>query len=269
MDVSLISIVGDDLAGQELLHNLQLLGIDTAQINISPDGKTAEYLAIFDPSNELVMGVASMDIFDELTGDLITQSKSHIVSSDWVILDCNLPSSAINKVIQFKQQAEFHLAIDTVSISKAKRLPKDLSAIDLLFTNRDEAASILEEQQTIENANIDQVATLLRERGAQGVVITDGARGHITSIGEQSFRTPAISKRIVNVSGAGDALMAGFLYGLRSGQSPVFASHAGAAASSLTVESKYDVRPDLSEDLLNKCIMQIQELVSDGFDENN
>ncbi|MEM8652512.1 MAG: PfkB family carbohydrate kinase, partial [Pseudomonadota bacterium] len=195
MDVSLVSIVGDDLAGQELLHNLQLLGIDTAQIAISSDGKTAEYLAIFDPSNELVMGVASMDIFDELTGDLIAQSKSHFVSSDWVILDCNLPSSAINKVIQFKQQAEFHLAVDTVSISKAKRLPKDLSAIDLLFTNRDEATSILKEKKITGNTDIGQVATLLRELGAQGVVITDGARGHITSIGEQNFRTPAISKR--------------------------------------------------------------------------
>ena len=269
MDVSLISIVGDDAAGKELLHNLQLLGIDTGQITISNTAKTAEYIAIFDPNSELVIGVASMEIFDEFTDKQIAHSQSHIVSSDWVILDCNLTSAAISKVIELKQKANFRLAVDTVSVSKAKRLPKDLSAIDLLFTNRDEAASILEEYQIFETVDVSQTAKLLRERGVQGVVITDGAEGHLVSIDDQEFQTPALSTQVVNVSGAGDALMAGFLYGLRSEQSYNYASHAGAAASSLTVESNSDVRSDLNELLLDEHIAQTQELFSEGFDDQN
>lgn len=265
IDVSLISIVGDDTAGKELLGALQFLGIDTTQIAISNSGKTAEYVAIFNPDSELVLGVASMDIFDELTDEHIARSQPHIVSSDWVILDCNLQSSAIRKVLQLKQNANFRLAVDTVSAFKAKRLPQDLSGIDLLFTNRGEAGSILEDDQKALDADVSRLAKLLRDRGADGVIVTDGARGHVVDVADHSFRTPALSKDITDVSGAGDALIAGFLYGLRLGGSPVEASYAGAAASSLTVESSSDVRPDLTGQLLNERIVQARELTSEAI----
>ena len=269
IDVSLISIVGNDAAGKELLDALQFLGIDTTQIAISNSGRTAEYVAIFNPDSDLVLGVASMDIFDELTDEHIARSQPHIASSDWVILDCNLQSSAIRKVLQLKQNASFRLAVDTVSVFKAKRLPQDLSGIDLLFTNRDEAGSILGDEQIASDADVSQTAKLLRDRGAHGVIVTDGARGHVVDIGDHSFRTPALSKDIVDVSGAGDALIAGFLYGLRLGRSPVEASYAGAAASSLTVESSSDVRPDLTDELLNERIVQARELISEAMNEQN
>lgn len=267
IDVSLISIIGNDISGKELLRELQLLGIETTQIAVSNSGKTAEYIAIFDPNSELVIGAASMDIFEELTDQHIARSQSHIISSDWVFMDCNLPSSVIKKVIQLKQHADFRLAVDTVSISKAKRLPEDLSAIDMLFTNRDEAASILELKPDALNADLDQISAFLRDLGAHGVIITDGGQGHVVNIGEKRFRTPALSKSVMNVSGAGDALIAGFLHGLHFGKSIMDASHAGAAASSLTVESNSDVRTDITEELLNARIAQTQELMPEAIDD--
>lgn len=268
-DVRLISIVGNDASGKDLLSDLQVLGVEIDQVVVSQTGKTAEYIAIFDPNSELVIGVASMDIFEELSEKHIARSQSHIISSDWVVLDCNLPSAVIGKIIQLKKHANFRLAVDTVSVSKAKRLPQELSEIDLLFTNGDEAASVIGPDKGLQNEDVTVAATLLRERGADGVIISDGARGHIVSIGEQNFRTPALSKDIVNVSGAGDALMAGFLHGLRLGKCPVDASHAGAAAASLTVESNSDVRTDMTEELLNKRIAQTAKQISEVFDDKN
>ena len=255
VDVCLISIIGNDESGKELRSQIRNLGVDTSQISISNDKPTAEYIAIFDDKNELVMGIASMDILDQITPSLIEESWSSIRSSDWVILDCNLPKETIEKILEIKENAHFKVAVDTVSVSKAKRLPTDLSQIDILFTNKDEAISILGMNDTLKAYKLDKITTQLRSRGARGVVLTDGPNGHLVNIGNEAFTSPAISSNVKNVSGAGDAFVAGFISTIRSGSTVREASNMGAALSALTVESHLDVRQDLNNKLLNEYLI--------------
>lgn len=255
VDVCLISIIGNDESGKELRSQIRNLGVDTSQISISNDKPTAEYIAIFDDKNELVMGIASMDILDQITPSLIEDSWLSIRSSDWVILDCNLPKETIEKILEIKENAHFKVAVDTVSVSKAKRLPTDLSQIDILFTNKDEAISILGMNDTLKTYKLDKITTQLRSRGARGVVLTDGPNGHLVNIGNEAFTSPAISSNVKNVSGAGDAFVAGFISTIRSGSTVREASNMGAALSALTVESHLDVRQDLNNKLLNEYLI--------------
>ena len=255
VDVCLISIIGNDESGKELRSQIRNLGVDTSQISISNDKPTAEYIAIFDDKNELVMGIASMDILDQITPKLIEDSWSSIRSSDWVILDCNLPKETIEKILEIKENAHFKVAVDTVSVSKAKRLPTDLSQIDIIFTNKDEAISILGMNDTLKTYKLDKITTQLRSRGARGVVLTDGPNGHLVNIGNEAFTSPAISSNVKNVSGAGDAFVAGFISTIRSGSTVREASNMGAALSALTVESHLDVRQDLNNKLLNEYLI--------------
>ena len=254
VDVCLISIVGEDESGRELLSHMRSLGVDISQVAFSNDKPTAEYVAIFDSANELVFGIASMEILDQITPAQIERSWSHISSSDWVVLDCNLPSETIKKILYLKQKENFKIAVDTVSVSKAKRLPRDLSMIDILFTNRDEANAILNFRSEISGPDIDELAILLRKLGSKGVVLTDGANGHVINIEEEVFSLLSLSSNVINVSGAGDALVAGFISKIRSGASVCEASKVGAALSALTIESELDVRQDLSVSTLNNYI---------------
>ena len=255
VDVCLISIIGNDESGKELRSQIRNLGVDTSQISISKDKPTAEYIAIFDDKNELVMGIASMDILDQITPSLIEDSWLSIRSSDWVILDCNLPKETIEKILEIKENANFMVAVDTVSVSKAKRLPSNLSQIDILFTNKDEAISVLGLDDNLKTYKLDKIATQLRSRGAKGVVLTDGPNGHLVNIGNEAFNSPAISSNVENVSGAGDAFVAGFISTIRSGSTVREASNMGAALSALTVESHLDVRQDLNNKLLSEYLI--------------
>jgi pseudouridine kinase len=255
VDVCLISIIGNDESGKELRSQIRNLGVDTSQISISNDKPTAEYIAIFDDKNELVMGIASMDILDQITPSLIEESWSSIRSSDWVILDCNLPKETIEKILEIKENANFMLAVDTVSVSKAKRLPSNLSQIDILFTNKDEAISVLGLDDNLKTYKLDEITTQLRSTGAKGVVLTDGPNGHLVNIGNEAFTSPAISSNVKNVSGAGDAFVAGFISTIRSGSTVREASNMGAALSALTVESHLDVRQDLNNKLLSEYLI--------------
>ena len=263
IDVCLISIIGNDESGKELRTQMHNLGVDTSQILISNDSPTAEYIAVFDDKNELVMGIASMDILDQISPQCIENSWQSIRSSDWVVLDCNLPKETIKKILELKKNANFMLAIDTVSVSKAKRLPDDLSQIDILFTNKTEAISFLNLNKNSKTHKLNKITTQLRNKGAKGVVLTDGANGHIVNIGSEVFTSPAISKNVKNVSGAGDAFVAGFISKIHSGASVREASNIGAALSALTVESQMDVRQDLSNKVLDEYLSK-EEIIKEN-----
>ena len=56
--VSLVSRVGDDAAGADLLRHTAAAGVDVSGVLVG--GTTAEYVAVLDPAGDLVLGVAAM-----------------------------------------------------------------------------------------------------------------------------------------------------------------------------------------------------------------
>jgi pseudouridine kinase len=86
------------------------------------------------------------------------------------------------------------------------------------------------------------VATVILKLGAAGVIVGhDDATRHLDAI------PPG---RVVDVTGAGDAFAAGFLYGSMVGS--VDPAACGLAAASLTVESVYAVAEELSIEALQR-----------------
>ena len=65
MGVDLLSGIGLDALGEQLLAKTRLAGVNTDHIKLS-QAHTGSYSAILEPSGELVIAVAAMDIFEEL-----------------------------------------------------------------------------------------------------------------------------------------------------------------------------------------------------------
>ena len=130
------------------------------------------------------------------------------------------------------------MAVDAVSVAKSARLGEDLSHLDLLFLNRDEARALTGMQE----AAAGHAATAGARCGR--VVLTEGQAGvHALADGPPLWAAaPAIEK--VNVSGAGDALIAGTLLRLAEDASLAAAVEFGAACAALTVSSPDAVAPD-------------------------
>ncbi len=245
--VKLVSVLGDDDAGHTILQYMTSLGVDVSQTEVTKDVVTAEYVAILDEHNELHLGMAAMDAFDAITPGKLEKAWSHIASGSWVFADCNLPAETLQLLLERKTAARFNLAIDTVSIPKACRLPEDLSSISVLFTNIEEARAILQ----LNNDAPEDLIQHLKARGVKHIILTLGAEGHLVGTPRGLFKTSSLITRPVDVTGAGDALVSGTLYGLVNGMEIEQASRLGALLSTLTIESELDVLPDLSPDLLD------------------
>ena len=254
-DVRFVSVLGDDEGGRALLAHLEGLGVDVKSADVAGDRQTAEYVAVLGPDNDLAFGIADMDVFEAFGTDMLDRAWHALAGCDWVFMDCNLPAPTIAALLARKDQAGFRLAVDTVSSPKARRLPEDLAGIDLLFTNEDEASALLELEGR-ERLDAAGAARALCRRGAANAIVTMGERGAAISTAQESFVQRAVPARAIDITGAGDAMIAGTLFAMLAGASIEKAARMGALVAALTVESESSVRPDLSPALLARVSPQ-------------
>ncbi|MCF7644286.1 winged helix-turn-helix transcriptional regulator [Pseudochrobactrum asaccharolyticum] len=259
VNIGFVSILGDDETGRAILDNLRLLGVDVSRAIVTNEAPTAEYAAILGPDNELALGIADMGIFDLLKPEMLETVWPQLASADWVFADCNLPQATLEALLAKKSGSRFRLAVDTVSAPKALRLPQDLSGVDLLFLNLDEAHSLLRHPAGKPRLSADQAISALRERGVAKIVMTMGAAG--VHIGDENGirHIASVPAQPVDITGAGDALISGTLYCLLDQKPLPEAVRTGTLLATLTTESDASVHPDLSAQFLEANLYRISE----------
>ena len=245
---SLITLIGDDDDGRALVEGLTAVGVGTGGVVRVSGRMTATYVAVLTPEGELALGLAEMAILDGLTPDLLNANAERLATTDWVFADCNVTADLMATLADPERRHGYRLAVDPVSVAKSAHLPLDLHGIDLLVLNRDEAAAILGRRGLMSLGPQESAAALLRA-GAAEVVLTLGADGALAANREGVVRVAATPATPVDVTGAGDSLMAAVLHALM-GEEPLAAAVAfGCRAAALTVASPYTVAPGLNSAL--------------------
>jgi pseudouridine kinase len=246
--VRMVSRVGDDESGRAVVNDLQTLGIDTSLISVSAQAKacaTASYTAILRPDGELVLGLADMAIYDEITPALLEPALPRLLECELWFVDANLPAETLRWIAE----ASSHLALtaDAVSVVKSRKLTGILDFVSPLFLNIAQAASILGLSSF---PDAWAAAGAMSQHVLSGVV-TAGAEGAAAWLDGDVRVIPARPAKVRDVTGAGDALIAGTLFGITGGVPGFFrAVQLGMAAAAITVESGSTTAPHLTADLL-------------------
>ncbi len=275
--VTLLSAVGDDGEGIRILEETGKAGVKMEQMIISGEHPTGIYLGILDEKGEMEVAVSDMRILEEVTVDYLRSKAYLIKESKIVVVDTNIPEESIGYVVDLCNKVKVPLLIEPVSVEKAKKLRKILDGsgrwiIDYITPSRDELESILG-AEIDDDRDIDLVkaAEELKCRGVKNVIVTLGKRGIYVSYGgaggsseggqdEPACKFMAPYKgEVVDVTGAGDALVAGLVYGIYKGYSMEVAARFGLGAAALTISTKEAVRRDLREGLLKNRIEEEKE----------
>lgn len=286
--VTLLSAVGDDGEGIRILEETGKAGVKMEQMIISGEHPTGIYLAILDEKGEMEAAVSDMRILEEITVEYLRSKAYLIKGSKIVVVDTNIPEESIGYVIDLCNKVKVPILVEPVSVEKAKKLRGILNGrwtVDYITPNRDELASIsgmeIGDDQDI---NLVRAAEELKGKGVKNVIVTLGERGVYVSSKGGSFRgegerpeeregnsekddigrgwkrfiRPSVGKA-VDVTGAGDALAAGLVYGIYKGYSMEVAARFGLGAAALTISTKEAVRRDLREGLLRSRIEEEKE----------
>jgi pseudouridine kinase len=249
--VSLYSIIGADDSGATALRELENSGVDSSALLCSRTHSTASYTAVLEPDGELFIGLADMDIFEELDAPWADRIASALAQYPIWIVDTNLPAQTIERLLMAHKGNATVLA-DPISIVKSERIRSSLAAVDVLFPNRKETA-VLSGFDVNTSGDVAKAATEIRKRGVGTVVVTLGGDGIYLDAGRGGKFLPVIpAKKVFDVTGAGDALVAGYAYGMLAGRNHDPALF-GLAAASLTVETEKSIAEDLQpEGLLER-----------------
>jgi pseudouridine kinase len=201
---------------------------------------------VLSADGQLVFGMDNMRLFDLLTPSALARIWSHLAAASWVFAETNLPAETLEALIRRQGGGRYQLAIDAVSITKVRKLPTDLSGVDLLFLNADEAAILLSRPRATTLDAALNAAQALRDRGAGSVQLSLGSQG--IAVAGEGFAgiIPAAPATVIDLTGAGDAMVAGTLHGLLSGKDLGASARFGNLMSALTIETSGTVRADLS-----------------------
>ncbi len=240
--VTLLSRVGNDGHGRQVMEHAAETGIDASLFTVSTARRTASYTAILENTGELVIGLADMDIYDELTPALLEPALPRLREHKLWFVESNVPGATIAWLLE--QAGPIPVAADAISIAKSRRLAPLLSRLHLLFCNLSQAVIIAGMDDP--RPPLPEAARALRAAGARSGVVSAGARG-IAVWSENDLQAfPALPARTRDVTGAGDALVAGTLFGLSAGRPLAEAARLGLAAAAITVESEFAAPPELS-----------------------
>jgi pseudouridine kinase len=249
---SLFSIVGQDSAAEQMLTQLAGDGVGVAGVARSTSSPTANYTAVLDTKGQLFIGLADMAIFDELDQNWADGIARTLARSNYWIVDANLPAATIERLLH-THKGDATVLADPISIVKSERMRASLDAVDVLFPNIKEAA-VLSGLPVKALGDVPQAAAKIRERGVATVVVTLGEQGVYIDDPAGGRFVPAIStEQIRDVTGAGDALVAGYCYGLME-SGPFDPVLWGLAAASLAVETEESVSMHLHPEALRRRI---------------
>ncbi len=246
----LVTLVGDDAPGNQLLAACRNAGIDVTNAIQTNEWNTGTYTAVLDVNGEMTVALADMALYDALSIDSIAARWDVIASSRLLIIDTNPPAETLAYILQRAYQEQLPVCVTPVSSPKVKRLPADLRGVWLLVANLDELAALTNRDRVETEQEIAAAAAACMARGCERVVVTMGQRGccYFQKDGRPG-QIQAEPVSVVDVTGAGDAFVAGVTYALAAGPDLAAACAFGTRCSRAALATKETVSHDINPEV--------------------
>ncbi|MBX7212804.1 MAG: carbohydrate kinase family protein [Thermoflexales bacterium] len=267
-EVVLLTVVGDDNAGDELLDALETQGVDVSRALRVADTPTGVYLAALDHTGDLMVGLDDLEIAQRMTASYLSDNADAFFDCDMVVLDLNLSDTALERALELGRTAGKPICVDPTTDERAVRLVDYLSEIDIITPNMTEAEAILEAACKARPDLVEalshiqdpdralQTARRLVYLGVNTVVVTQAERGACYATEFESGHFPAVKVDIVDTTGAGDSLTATLVFGLTHEIGLSDAVQLGLRAAAMTLRESATVAPGMSLDALYSGISQ-------------
>lgn len=240
----LVAAVGRDLFGDELLAATAAAGVDVSRVR-RVVGESGTYVAVLDERGELHVAVSDMSATATLRPEDMDVERAVIGAADLVVLDGNLQPDTMARAWELASAAGVRVVLDPVSVPKAATLAPALRDRPLWAVTPNTA------ELTALGAT---TPADLHARGVSVVWLREGAHGSLLSMPDGEVRLATLPGEVVDVTGAGDAMLGAFCHSLLGGASLPDAAAYGHAAAALTVASTSTVRADLTDELVRSLL---------------
>lgn len=245
--VRLITAVGQDQSGKQLLAYTAGCGVDVHSCLHSAEYRTGSYLAVLDQVGTRYLALHDMSILAEIDEPFLRAHQADIAGASVVFLDANLAEESMSALISMANQAGVPVVADTTSLRLASRLAPHLEHITAVTANSAEATELCAQNPVVRDHDSALLAARqLVNRGVELAVVPLAEFGVAYATSETSGHVPAVRTSVLDPTGAGDALTATVIFGLLN-DIPIDESvRLGVTAASLILRHRGTVLPGLS-----------------------
>ena len=233
---ALMTTVGQDAEGDELLRQADARGLITEYVCRSLDLPTDQYMAI-EGANGLIAAIADAHSLESAGAKILAPLRGGALTG-WtgpVALDGNLTLELLREIAKDLDFATMDLRIAPASPGKAERLLPFLGhGSATLYVNLEEAGLLC--STTFDTARAGAEALLAR--GAARVLVTDGGRPSALGSAEGVIEAAPPEVLVTRITGAGDTFMAGHIAAEMSGAAPAAALDAALARAAAHVSGE-------------------------------
>ncbi|ADZ83112.1 PfkB domain protein [Cellulosilyticum lentocellum DSM 5427] len=250
-----ISILGDDEKGKDILRQAEKVGLDMSNTLIVHGGSTPTYMAILDENGEMVSAVVDTKLANEFSKEALSERASIIENAEYMFLGADNPPFIEHIVTTYQGKTKF--VLDPVSAAKAARIKHLLHYFHTVKPNRHEAEVLCGfEVKTHEDAR--KAGAYLRGLGVQNVFISLDVDGVYYNDGKEEGIIKANALEVINVTGAGDAFVAGIGAGYMANKSTVEIVKYAIAMSNITIAHEETINPNMAADLVEAYVREAQ-----------
>lgn len=241
VDTHFVARVGDDLFGDFLEEDLRSSVVDP-HLARDPSLPTGKVFVLVDATGERTMitdrGAGEALRPDDLPTELF-KSGTHLHLSGYTLSGGSRRETALT-ALRLAREAGMTVSVDPSSATLLKEISPGrflewTAGADLCLPNLEEGALLTGENDP------DAILSALRMRYS-GVILKLGPEGAVYGGEDGTVRLPAKPARVVDTTGAGDALCAGFLEAWISGSSSADALKRAIETAALVV-ARMGARP--------------------------
>ncbi|MBE2220491.1 MAG: carbohydrate kinase family protein [Anaerolineae bacterium] len=248
-EVVLLTAVGDDLIGDSLLAQTADTGVNVDYA--LQNGRTGAYMALLERDGSLSVALDDVRAMEAITPGYLDKNRSLFRDAALIMMDGSLLPEAMTTVARLANKYGVPLCADPSSARLAYKLRPFLSQLHLVVPNELEAAELLEVDFFGHDPDTSlDLARLLVKAGVENAIITLSNFGLDYATSDEVGYIPANYSQIVDNTGTGDAVTAAIMFGMINDLPITESIRLGAAAASLTVQTRETVVQDLSLDML-------------------
>jgi fructokinase len=213
IDVAMISSVGNDALGQELLEKIDNWKISTAAIQVSNRHPTSTVVASIDENNE-----AKYEILSHVAWDYIetrAQDRHDLASTDAFVFGtlAAREHKSRNTLFQLLESSAFNvfdinLRPPFYDVNLIKEL---LHRAHLAKFNKAELRMVLDVMGKEYRQERDSISYLQDSFQLPEIIVSKGSKGAIYATNDEVYLYPTVSITVKDTVGSGDSFLAGFL----------------------------------------------------------
>jgi len=245
--VSLLSVVGKDRIGQDLLAHTQQAGVDVSHVYATAKFPTGFYMGVLDSDGYRQFAFDDMRVMQELSESYLLYHADLFEQAVMVFIDANLSASALATVFSLAKRYKVPVCADPTSGALALGLMPYLRQLKMIAPNCTEAGVLTGQPfDPADSLAAIEAARYLVNQGVETVFITLAEFGVCYASSSTTGHIPALRTSIVDSTGAGDALTAAVIFALVNDIDLDNAARLGLSAAALTLRYPGTVLPQLT-----------------------